>query len=117
MKKVSLASMDTRVFITELIKLVEMGAKFTDECIALRKPILSVELMLNEETLIEPSPYLRIVPYNKKEEVEKAKIVPPKATKTARARKQTNKLQKPQEPQEQKVETELIKEEVKDQEE
>ena len=111
MKKVSLASMDTRVFITEFIKLIEMGAKFTDECIALRKPILSVELMLNEETLIEPSPYLRIIPYNKKEEVEKATIVPPKATKTTRAKKQPTKTQ------EQKVETERFEGEVKNQEE
>lgn len=111
MKKVSLASMDTRVFITELIKLLEMGAKFTDECVALRKPILSVELMLNEETLIEASPYLRIIPYNKKEEVEKVTIVPPKATKTTRAKKQPTKTQ------EQKVETKRFEGEVKDQEE
>lgn len=90
MKKVVVTSIETNRFIQELETLIKLGATFTEGCVAVRRPHLSVELMISEDVFVETNPWVRVIPTDKSKVVDKVEIVKPK-TKAVKVVKATKK--------------------------
>lgn len=97
MKKVILSTINTRVFVQELIALAKQGAELTDKCVTFKTPTLTAELMIDDSVVVKQSPYVRVVPVDRKEDSVDAVVAKPKKATKRKAKKVINQVEEKQE--------------------
>lgn len=76
-KKIEVSSIDTRTFMSELFRMFELGAKWEDGLFAVKRPVLSAQLLIDDKVDVSGSPNIRLVPTLAPEPVAKQKVDAP----------------------------------------
>lgn len=70
-KKIEVFSTNARIFVSEIVRLAQLGATMPDNSPAFKGLILRAQLEVDEDVLVEGSPNIRIIPVSRKEREEK----------------------------------------------